>query len=67
MVEGWFSKLTGNAIRRGSLRSIPELKQAIVKYVNTYNNEAKPWVWTKDAKAIMKKIKITQKTSVTGH
>ena len=67
MVEGWFSKLTGKAIKRGSFRSITELKQAIEKYVDTYNNEAKPWIWTKDAKVIMKKIKITQKTSVTGH
>ncbi len=64
---GWFSKLTGKAIKRGSFRSITELKQAIEKYVNTSNDEAKPWVWTKDAKAIMKKMKITQKTSVTWH
>ena len=66
MVEGWFSKLTGKAIKRGSFRNVPELKQAIMKYVDVYNNTAKPWVWTKDAKTIMRKIKITQKTSVTG-
>ena len=49
MVEGRLSKLTNGSIKRGSFRSVPELRSAIEAYVSVYKKQAKPWVWTKDA------------------
>ncbi len=57
MVEGWLSQLENKALARGSFRSVPELKQAILDYVAVSNDRAEPWVWTKDASEILRKIR----------
>lgn len=57
MVEGWLSQLENKALARGSFRSVPELKQAILDYVTVSNDRAEPWVWTKDASEILRKIR----------
>ena len=56
MVESWLGQLEKKALRRGSFRSVPELKQAILDYVATSNGRARPWVWTKSAEEILRKI-----------
>ncbi len=56
MVESWLGQLQKKALNRGSFRSVPELKQAILDYVSTSNGRAKPWVWTKSAEEILRKI-----------
>jgi hypothetical protein len=45
------------ALERGSFRSVPELKQAILDYVAVSNGHASPWVWTKSADEILRKIR----------
>ncbi|MGI0139868.1 MAG: IS630 family transposase [Thermoplasmata archaeon] len=56
MVESWLGQLQTKALNRGSFRSVPELKQAILDFVATSNGRARPWVWTKSAPEIMRKI-----------
>ncbi|HVD02794.1 MAG TPA: IS630 family transposase [Candidatus Dormibacteraeota bacterium] len=57
MVEGWLSQLENKALDRGSFRSVPELKQAILDFVAVTNGRAKPWVWTMDANEIIRKVR----------
>jgi transposase len=56
MVEGWLSQLQKKALARGSFRSVAELRCAILDFVEASNGHAKPWIWTKDAKTILRKV-----------
>jgi transposase len=56
-VERFFSEITTKRIRRGSFPSVPRLIKAIDSFVEEYNANAKPFVWTKSAKKILHKIK----------
>jgi transposase len=55
-VEGFFSKLTRQRLRRGVFRSIVDLQAAINRYLNEHNDDPKPFVWTKPADAIFAKL-----------
>ena len=60
--------LTGKQIRRGVHRSTRELEKAIRDYLDKYNENAKPFVWTKTADQILASVaRFCQRTSVTGH
>ena len=60
--------LTEKQIRRGIHRSTRELEQAIRHYLDTYNETAKPFVWTKTADQILASVaRFCQRTSVTRH
>ena len=56
LVERWFRELTEKAIRRGVFISVPDLESAIDAYLNSYNQEAKPFVWTASVESIMAKL-----------
>src|SRR5213083_2988594 len=56
LVERWFRELTEKAIRRGSFLSVPDLKQAIEKFMEAWNENPKPFVWTATVEDIIKKI-----------
>ncbi len=66
-VEGWFSKLTRKALLRGSFRNVASLKRAIEEYAEVSNERAQPFVWTKDAETILRKVRKIQRLSVTAH
>ena len=55
-VEGFFSKLTRQRIRRGVFRSIVDLQAAINRYLAEHNDHPKPFAWTKPADAILAKL-----------
>lgn len=55
-VERFFAKITLEVIRRGSFTSVPNLRKAIVNYIDTYNVDPKPFVWTATAERIFEKI-----------
>jgi transposase len=55
-VEGFFSKLTRQRLRRGIFRSIVDLQAAINRYLKEHNDDPKPFVWTKPADAILAKL-----------
>ena len=67
-VERWFATLTQTQIRRGTHRSTRELEQAIREYLEIYNENPKPFVWTKSADDILESIRrFCLRTSGTGH
>lgn len=56
LVERWFREITTKRIRRGTFRSVPELIQAIEDFIKENNKHPKPFMWTKTADEIIKKI-----------
>ncbi|HKB37392.1 MAG TPA: IS630 family transposase [Gemmataceae bacterium] len=56
-VERFFAEITRRRIRRGSFRSVEELERAIADYLNSHNQDPRPFVWTKDADLILRKVK----------
>ena len=56
MVERFFRDLTVNRLRRGVFRSLPELIEALEKYLAQHNREPKPFIWTATANDILAKV-----------
>lgn len=56
MVERWFRELTDKRIRRGSFVSVPDLRQAIDEFMNAWNRNPKPFIWTATVEGIVAKI-----------
>jgi len=46
---------TISLIRRGAFKSVAELKDAIMQYLEKHNANPKPFVWTKSADKILEK------------
>jgi transposase len=68
LVERWFAELTQKKIRRGSFRSTVQLEQAIINYLDTYNTDPRPFIWTKTSDQILETIKIVcELTYNSGH
>ena len=42
LVERWFREITDKRIRRGVFRSVDQLIEAIVAYIENHNNDPKP-------------------------
>lgn len=57
LVERWFGLITEKQIRRGSFKSTTELEQAIKQYLDAYNEDPKPFIWTKSADQILENLK----------
>lgn len=57
LVERFFGLLTEKALKRGSHTSIPQLRQAILEYVEAHNEKRKPFRWTKTADEILDKMR----------
>ena len=67
-VERWFAALTERRIKRGSHRSTRELEHAIRDYLAIHNQHPKPFVWTKDADAILASVaRFCTRISDSGH
>ena len=56
LVERWFGELTDKAIRRASFVSVPDLKQAIDQFMQAWNQNPKPFIWTASVGQIIEKI-----------
>jgi transposase len=56
MVERFFAEITRKRIRRGIFTSVTELEGAIMDYLRNHNAAPKPFVWTKSANEILKKV-----------
>ena len=56
LVERWFREITGKRIRRGVFHSVKDLIQAIEEYLDTYNQDPRPFVWTASVDAILRKV-----------
>ncbi len=55
-VEIWFRIITQRAIRRGTFRSVPDLVANIERFVENYNQDSRPFLWTATADSILQKI-----------
>ncbi|MCE7007109.1 IS630 family transposase [Kibdelosporangium philippinense] len=47
LVERWFAELTNRKLRRSAHRSVIELEADVRRWINEWNKEPKPFVWTK--------------------
>lgn len=56
LVERWFRELTDKRIRRGVFRSVKELIKAIQEFLDNYNDDPKPFVWTASVSKILEKV-----------
>ena len=65
MVERFFRTLTDRQIRRGVFTSVKELEARLAEYIDTYNENPQPFVWTKSAKQILEKVDRARQT--LGH
>jgi putative transposase len=67
-VERWFALITQQSIRRGSVQSVRELIANINHYVEHYNRDTRPFVWTATADSILAKVRrLTSLISETRH
>jgi len=55
MVEAWFSILTRKSVRRGSFDTVRALVTHIQRYIDHWNENPTPFVWTREPAEIIKK------------
>ena len=55
MVEAWFGILTRKSVRRGSFPSVKKLIAHIKAYIEHWNDNPTPFVWTKRPADIIRK------------
>jgi transposase len=56
LVERWFGELTTKKLRRGAHRSVRDLNTDIRAWMTTWNQDPRPYVWTKTAEQILDSI-----------
>jgi transposase len=56
LVERWFSELTTKKLRRGTHTSVRQLNADIRAWIDTWNDNPRPYVWTKTANQILASI-----------
>jgi transposase len=56
LVERWFAELTNKKLRRGAHRSVGQLNADIRAWIETWNDNPRPFVWTKTADQILDSI-----------
>jgi transposase len=68
LVERWFAEITRRQIKRGAHRSTRQLEDAIRSYLALYNDDPKPFVWTKTADEILSAVaRYCQRIPDSGH
>jgi transposase len=67
-VERWFGFLTDQMIRRGTHKSVQALEADIRSWVANWNENPRPFVWTKTAEEIIESLgRFIQRISGAGH
>ena len=56
LVERWFGELTTKKLQRGTHRSVRALNTDIRAWIKTWNDNPRPYVWTKTADQILESI-----------
>jgi transposase len=68
LVERWFAELTRRKLRRSAHRSVVELEADVRKWINEWNKDPKPFVWTKSADEILETLAAyCQRINDSGH
>ena len=67
-VERWFGFLTDQMIRRGVHKSVQALEKDVRAWIETWNENPRPFMWTKTAEEILDSLaKYIAKISGAGH
>jgi transposase len=56
LVERWFGELTTKKLQRGTHRSVRALNADIRAWIDTWNDNPRPYIWTKTADQILDNI-----------
>jgi transposase len=68
LVERWFAELTNRKLRRSAHRSVAELEADLTAWIQAWNNDPKPFVWTKTADEILDNLAgYLQRINNSGH
>src|SRR3954470_24852770 len=68
LVERWFAELTTKLLRRGAHPSVRALNTDIRAWIENWNENPRPYVWTKPAEQILESIaRYCQRINQTGH
>jgi transposase len=73
LVERWFAELTNRKLRRSTHRSVKELETDVQAWIDAWNDDPKPFVWTKTADEILDSLAgyctqtLTTRTSNSEH
>jgi len=62
LVERWFGELTSKRVRRGSFYSVQDLETAITEFLEVWNQNPKPFVWTATVDSIQDKLNRCRQT-----
>jgi transposase-like protein/transposase len=67
-VERWFAYLTCQLLRRGVHKSVAALEKDVREWIKNWNEDPKPFVWTKTAEEILNSLhKYIARISGAGH
>jgi transposase len=67
-VERWFAYLTDQLLRRGDHRSVQALEKDIRAWVEAWNTNPKPFIWTKTAEQILESLgRLIARINGAGH
>lgn len=68
LIERWFAELTNKWLRRGTHRSTKELEDSITHWVDTWNEDPRPFIWHKSADEILDTLaSYCERISDSGH
>jgi transposase len=68
LVERWFAELTNRKLRRSAHRSVAELEADINAWIAAWDDDPKPFVWTKTADEILDNLaRYLQRINNSGH
>ena len=68
LVERWFAELTRRKLRRSAHRSVTELETDVQQWIDKWNADPKPFVWTKTADQILDTLAAyCQRINDSGH
>jgi transposase len=67
-VERWFAYLTEDLLRRSDHRSVQALEKDIRAWVAAWNENPRPFIWTKTAEQILESLsRLLQRINGAGH
>jgi len=67
-VERWFAYLTDDLLRRSDHRSVQALETDIRSWVTAWNEDPKPFIWTRSAEEILAKLaRLLNRINGAGH
>jgi transposase len=68
LVERLFAELTTRMLRRGVHRSVADLETDIRTWIDNWNRDPRPYIWTKTAEQILERLeRLMQRINGAGH